>query len=214
MVLPSDHFIADEAGFRRVRRAALEGARRGLLRRSASCRRAPRPATATSRSATPIAPGLLAVARFVEKPDRARAEAFVAGGKHLWNAGMFFFRAQRHDERHRARTCPRSPRALDRLDEAAAEGTRERALEAAFPTLPSISIDHGVMEKAEAARGRPGRLRLERRRELGERLGARAEGRATATRCPDGSVAVDARGNLVRDLHDGAKASASSRSSA
>lgn len=37
--------------------------------------------------------GAVPVAAFVEKPDRARAEEFLAGGRHLWNAGMFVVRA-------------------------------------------------------------------------------------------------------------------------
>src|SRR3972149_1430397 len=38
-------------------------------------------------------PGLHRVRRFVEKPDAARARRFLRGGEHLWNAGIFVFRA-------------------------------------------------------------------------------------------------------------------------
>ncbi|MDT0130929.1 mannose-1-phosphate guanylyltransferase/mannose-6-phosphate isomerase, partial [Acinetobacter baumannii] len=36
------------------------------------------------------------VARFVEKPDRERAEAYLASGEYYWNSGMFRFRAKKY----------------------------------------------------------------------------------------------------------------------
>ncbi|CDL17606.1 Mannose-1-phosphate guanylyltransferase (GDP) [Klebsiella pneumoniae IS46] len=36
------------------------------------------------------------VARFVEKPDRERAEAYLASGEYYWNSGMFMFRAKKY----------------------------------------------------------------------------------------------------------------------
>ena len=42
-----------------------------------------------------VAPGVRPVARFVEKPAQAVAEQYLAGGRHLWNGGMFFVRAAR-----------------------------------------------------------------------------------------------------------------------
>ncbi|MBL7457213.1 mannose-1-phosphate guanylyltransferase/mannose-6-phosphate isomerase, partial [Escherichia coli] len=36
------------------------------------------------------------VARFVEKPDRERAEAYLASGEYYWNSGMFMFRAKKN----------------------------------------------------------------------------------------------------------------------
>ena len=38
-------------------------------------------------------PGAVPIARFVEKPDRATAEQFLASGRFTWNSGMFLFRA-------------------------------------------------------------------------------------------------------------------------
>jgi mannose-1-phosphate guanylyltransferase len=155
--------------------------------------------------------GVSEVARFVEKPDRARAEAYVAGGKHLWNAGMFFFRASDMAKAIRSH-LPDLADGLAKIDAAAARGDEARELAATFPTLPSISIDNGVMEKATAhprsARGGPhqGRLAVvngsfgwndlgswESAWELADKDGA---GNAV----PEGSIAVEARGNLVRDL--------------
>src|SRR6185437_1208809 len=95
MVLPSDHHIVDVPRFRTVLEAAVASAARGAI---ATVGIHPeRPETGYGYIELESAPsGLtpLPVHRFVEKPDLARAKAFVEGGRHLWNAGMFFFRAR------------------------------------------------------------------------------------------------------------------------
>jgi mannose-1-phosphate guanylyltransferase/mannose-6-phosphate isomerase len=80
------------------------------------------------------------VVRFVEKPDKPTAERYVASGRFAWNAGMFVMSARR---------------ALAELDaNVPATGKAVRAIAggadaaALYPTLPSISIDHAVMETA------------------------------------------------------------------
>ena len=90
--------------------------------------------------------------RFVEKPDRERAEAYVASGDFLWNSGMFVFNATTVMEalrRHR----PDAVEPLQRI--AAAWGTpQERATIAAlYPTLHRISVDFGLMEPASRDEG-------------------------------------------------------------
>ncbi|MEZ4365789.1 MAG: sugar phosphate nucleotidyltransferase [Kofleriaceae bacterium] len=93
--------------------------------------------------------GLHAVARFVEKPDAERARAYLAGGRHLWNAGMFFLRADRLLAELR-RHLPATADGLDEIARALAAGPAAAAAATAriYPTLPSISIDHAVMERA------------------------------------------------------------------
>lgn len=95
--------------------------------------------------------GVQAVARFVEKPDAARAAEFVAGGKHLWNSGMFVATAATllaELERH-------EPSLLAAV-RAAVEGAKRdmdfvRLAPEAFATAPSISIDYAVMERTQHA---------------------------------------------------------------
>jgi mannose-1-phosphate guanylyltransferase len=89
--------------------------------------------------------GAFAVQRFVEKPDRATAERYVASEKYLWNSGMFFFRASRMLELIR-RELPELGAILDEI--AAAPDARARAAER-YPKAPSISIDYGVMERLQ-----------------------------------------------------------------
>lgn len=81
------------------------------------------------------------VMRFVEKPDATTAAAYVASGRYLWNAGMFVVGARRllaELDTH----LPVTARAVRDI----AAGAVDAA--AVYPTLPSISIDHAVMEKA------------------------------------------------------------------
>jgi len=78
------------------------------------------------------------VASFVEKPDRARAEVYLAQGGHLWNLGMFAWRADAFLAEV-ARLLPdiatRSALALTSIDRA-------------YDGMQSISVDHGVLEHA------------------------------------------------------------------
>ncbi|MBC4017125.1 mannose-1-phosphate guanylyltransferase/mannose-6-phosphate isomerase [Siccirubricoccus deserti] len=99
----------------------------------------------------PAAAGVRAVTRFVEKPDAATAAAFLAGGRHLWNSGMFVATAATlvaELERF-------APDLLQAVAEALATAQRDldfvRLGAAAFRAAPAISIDYAVMEKTERA---------------------------------------------------------------
>jgi mannose-1-phosphate guanylyltransferase len=83
------------------------------------------------------------VVRFVEKPDVPTAERYVAGGNHAWNAGMFIWHVGaflKEVERH-------APELAAFVREFPA-GDPTSYLAARFATLPKISIDYAVMEKA------------------------------------------------------------------
>jgi mannose-1-phosphate guanylyltransferase len=81
------------------------------------------------------------VVRFVEKPDLATAERYVASGRYLWNAGIFCARAERLLEELRMH-LPATAEAVIAI--AADPSSAERR----YAELKSISIDHAVMEKA------------------------------------------------------------------
>src|SRR5262249_30337075 len=92
-----------------------------------------------------VAGASLRVRRFVEKPARELAQQFVASGRYLWDAGMFFCRARDMLAAIRAH-LPALAEGLDALDRAAAEGREQDELGRIFPGLPAVSIDKGVME--------------------------------------------------------------------
>ncbi len=151
MVLPSDHHIADVEGFRAVLTAAVASARRGVITTVGI--RPTHPETGYGyievegdlTSTSVVAP--VPVRRFVEKPDRARAQAFLASGRYLWNAGMFFFRAGDMMDALRAHQ-PELALGVTAIAAAGEPGSaaEHAALDRIFPTLPAVSIDHGVME--------------------------------------------------------------------
>ncbi len=80
------------------------------------------------------------VARFVEKPDRATAERYVASHHYLWNAGMFVATARRL----LAELDARLPATASAARAIAAGGDAA----ALYAPLVKISIDHAVMEHA------------------------------------------------------------------
>ncbi len=96
----------------------------------------------------------IAVARvrgFREKPDEETAKKFLATGEYLWNSGIFVWRA-RTLRAAIDRFEPRIGAALGRLAESLAAGDRELALREAYESMPSVSVDVGILERAETVR--------------------------------------------------------------
>ncbi|MFM1824131.1 MAG: hypothetical protein RI967_2397 [Planctomycetota bacterium] len=85
--------------------------------------------------------------RFVEKPDRARAEEYLAAGTFAWNSGMFVFHARTMCDAI-ARFKPESAAGLAEIAAAYDTPARAETLARVYPTLPKTSIDFGVMEPA------------------------------------------------------------------
>jgi mannose-1-phosphate guanylyltransferase/mannose-1-phosphate guanylyltransferase/mannose-6-phosphate isomerase len=146
----------------------------------------------------PGAPGVRAVARFVEKPDAATAERFLAGGRHLWNSGMFVATAATL----LAELEAYAPEVLRTVTAAVEGATRDlgfvRLGAEAFRAVPSISIDYAVMERTAKAAVVPASIGW-------SDLGSWASlWEANATKDGGGNVAVgpvevvDSRGCYVR----------------
>ena len=91
--------------------------------------------------------GCFQARRFVEKPDRETAEAYLETGRFGWNSGMFVFHARTILETI-GRYEPATREGLDRI--ATAWGTPEQlaTLDAIYPELKKISVDYGLMEPA------------------------------------------------------------------
>jgi len=197
-ILPADHFIGDEPAFRDVLSRALRSADEGWLTTIGIVPTRPETGYGYIEVGDPVAEGVNAAVRFVEKPTRERAADFLAGGKHLWNAGMFFFRASAMREAV-AEHLPALARGLERIEAAAAVGNEAQVLAEVFPTLPSISIDHGVMEKAKRIAVVPGRFGWN---DVGswQVTWEMSERDAQGNALPAGTIAVDATNNLLKDL--------------
>jgi len=158
-IVPSDHHIGDEAAFRDVCARALDAVDAGagiVTIGIVPTRPDPGFGYLAVDSAGPDQ-GPRAVVQFTEKPDRATASRYLAAGNYLWNAGMFFSRADRLLEEF-ARHMPATSAVLERIRAAATQG-REAALAIAtteYPGLEAVSIDVGIMEKAAAVVTIPG----------------------------------------------------------
>lgn len=87
------------------------------------------------------------VERFVEKPDAARASAYVASGAFAWNSGMFVWKASTFLEALE-RFKPESYEGLMQIQEHWGKKKGKETLEKVYPTLPKISVDYAVMEPA------------------------------------------------------------------
>ncbi|WP_280790921.1 sugar phosphate nucleotidyltransferase [Blastococcus sp. TF02A_35] len=98
-------------------------------------------------------PGVAEAASFREKPDRATAEQYLASGRHLWNSGMFVWRARTVLDAL-ADHLPATAEGLARVVAAPAGAERDAVLAEVFPRLPKISVDYAVLEPAAAEPGR------------------------------------------------------------
>jgi len=149
LVLPSDHAIADVPAFHAAVRAAVPAAAGGRLVTFGVV--PARAETGYGYIKAAAGEGVRAVERFVEKPDQATAERYLASGDHLWNSGMFLFRASRYLELLGA-LAPAMLAACGRALRGAARDADFVRLDAqAFADCPSDSIDYAVMEKTDAA---------------------------------------------------------------
>ncbi|CAN5281020.1 mannose-1-phosphate guanylyltransferase/mannose-6-phosphate isomerase [soil metagenome] len=152
LLLPADHVMPDPEGFRAVLAVAAPAAATRIV----------------TLGVTPTAPeigygyikqgpalgddgAVFSVERFVEKPDRATAEGYLADGSYSWNAGIFLGSADLLLQELAAY----SPDILRQTDLAILHGERNGdvlLLDAeAFAASPEDSIDYAVMEKTAHA---------------------------------------------------------------
>ncbi|QSQ31345.1 mannose-1-phosphate guanylyltransferase/mannose-6-phosphate isomerase [Xanthomonas translucens] len=149
LVLPSDHVIRDEAAFQAAVRAAAAAAEQGKLVTFGIKPTAPE--TGYGYIKAGAGNGVSAVERFVEKPDLATAQGYLASGEYYWNSGMFLFRASRYLEELR-RFQPAIADACSTAWEASKRDADFTRLDKdAFAASPSDSIDYAVMEKTADA---------------------------------------------------------------
>jgi mannose-1-phosphate guanylyltransferase/mannose-6-phosphate isomerase len=152
LVAPSDHVIPDAALFRAAVQAAAPAAREGqLVTFGIRPDRAETGYGWLELSKAPqadFAPLPQPLKRFVEKPDHAHAEAMLAGGQHLWNAGIFLFSTTAILEAFKAHAPQMLKHARTAVSEAKQDLGFTRLDPDAWKNLDDISIDYAVMEQA------------------------------------------------------------------
>ncbi|MFT3978495.1 MAG: mannose-1-phosphate guanylyltransferase/mannose-6-phosphate isomerase [Sphingomonas bacterium] len=148
LVMPSDHVIADVPAFHAAIGQALPLAEEGWLITFGITPDAPETGYGYIRAGEEVAPGVHRVDRFVEKPPLETAKAMLAEGGHVWNGGIFLFRADAYLDALRAY----EPEMLDAVERAVTRARREGARVMpdadAFAAARAESIDYAVMERA------------------------------------------------------------------
>jgi mannose-1-phosphate guanylyltransferase/mannose-1-phosphate guanylyltransferase/mannose-6-phosphate isomerase len=158
LVLPADHVIQDKAAFAQAVAQAVAAAQQGWLVTFGITPTAPETGYGYIRAGQPLpvsSAGAQApvhqVAQFVEKPDAATAQRYLAEGSYLWNSGMFVFTAGRYLEelaQHRPDMLAAVRKAWA-ARQADMDFTRPDAQ--AFAQCPSDSIDYAVMQNTTRA---------------------------------------------------------------
>lgn len=147
-IFPSDHFIKNQEEFTRVLQEAVLTAQTedvlvtlgitptfastgyGYIKFDKSAEGAAKP-----------------VAEFKEKPDSETAKRYVESGEYAWNSGMFIWRASTI-LKHFQQLLPEVYVCLEKIAGAMNTPDEKHVIGQVYPTIPSISIDYGIMEKS------------------------------------------------------------------
>jgi mannose-1-phosphate guanylyltransferase/mannose-6-phosphate isomerase len=150
LVCPCDHHIPDPAAFQDAARKAAALAGEGWLVAFGIAPDRPETGYGYIQCGEALAGGWK-VARFVEKPDSTRAEAFIEDGGYCWNGGIFAFRAGAF----LAELAAHRPAMAEAVREAVAQGREDGARfhpdAAAFARIEAESVDYAVMEQTARA---------------------------------------------------------------
>jgi mannose-1-phosphate guanylyltransferase/mannose-6-phosphate isomerase len=165
LVLPADHVVRDVVAFQAAVRAALPAAAAGRLvtfgvvpdapeTGYGYIRRAAEPLAGVAGAGSAVvgaAGAVYSIDRFVEKPDLATAERFVASGDHYWNSGMFLFGARRYLRELETQAPDIAAAVIAAFGAAKGDLDFLRIDAEAFAACRSDSIDYAVMEKTREA---------------------------------------------------------------
>lgn len=161
LVLAADHIIQDQAGFAHSVKKAVALADMGLLVTFGMAATAPETGFGYIEAGDAIGEQGFAVRRFVEKPRRDVAEAYLAAGNYYWNSGMFCFRARDFLQALElaAPELAQASAACWQASQQSVVGTDALELDKAlFAKLQNISVDYAVFEKANNVAVVPGQF--------------------------------------------------------
>jgi len=152
--LPADHVIPDTASFQQALRAAGVAAAAGYLVTLGITPTFPHTGYGYIKRGTALSDATLAqlplyqVEQFLEKPNLATAEAFLADGNYFWNGGIFISRVDQMLA-EMARQLPELYACLQAIEPTLDQANGAAALATAWARVPNISIDYGIMEGAQ-----------------------------------------------------------------
>lgn len=150
IVLPSDHLIKNNAIFLETFQAACEIAQEGdnLVTVGISPNYPETGYGYIRYDKAKTSGAAYAVDKFVEKPDLETAKTYLAEGDYLWNSGMFVWRVSTILSCFQ-KYMPSAYDGLMNIQAAIRSPEEEQVLAREFPQFESVSVDYGIMEKAE-----------------------------------------------------------------
>jgi mannose-1-phosphate guanylyltransferase len=149
-VLPSDHVIQDKEGFLRTLKLAIDMAQAGENLVTFGIKPSgPETGFGYIQRAELVREHVYKVRQFTEKPDFETARHFVESGEYYWNSGMFVWKVSTlltMIERY----LPDLHQGLMKIKTALGSPEERQVIAEVFESLESVSIDYGIMEKAES----------------------------------------------------------------
>ncbi len=149
-IFPADHVVAEEATFVKTLRSAIALAAEGDNMVVLGIQPAhPETGYGYIETGQTLREGVARVRRFTEKPNRERAEEFVAAGNYYWNSGIFVWRAKTLAAAVREHLPEMAP-LLEEI--AGAYGTPRFAevFARVYPQCENISVDYAILEPRSA----------------------------------------------------------------
>ncbi|MGA8108774.1 MAG: mannose-1-phosphate guanylyltransferase [Acidobacteriaceae bacterium] len=149
-MFPADHVITDEAAFVTTIRRAIDLAATGdtMVVLGIEPTR-PEIGYGYIETGEAFGEGVLRVRRFTEKPNRLKAEEFVAAGNYYWNSGMFIWSAKTLAKAVRE-LLPETAPLLEEIAAAWATPEFGRVFAELYPKCENISVDYAILEPRSA----------------------------------------------------------------
>lgn len=147
-VFPADHVIRDVGEFQEKLKSAIKLADMGHIVTFGIKPNYPETGYGYIEGSKELSEGAFAVKRFVEKPDRETAEAYLKAGNFFWNSGMFAFKASVILNEFKAF----HPELLKKMEEILSKPGSEKSnpvTKADYEQLENISIDYAIMENTK-----------------------------------------------------------------
>ena len=149
VIVPSDPFIKDEEEFARILKLAVEAAETQDKLVTIGIKPT-YPSTGYGYIRYDMSGDSVAknVTEFVEKPNLETAQEYVESGEYAWNSGMFIWKASTI-LKYYEKLLPDIYEYLMKLKEALGTDMEKQVLKELYPNIPKISIDYGIMERAD-----------------------------------------------------------------
>ncbi len=153
LVLPADHYVGNMRTFQEVLKSAVISTNRGdnVVTLGITPHHPETGYGYIHRGElleTPAGIPIYRAIRFLEKPDYARAREFLANGDYLWNSGMFIWRIDVLREMIK-KHLQSLAEGLGEIENSLGTNQYSSTVEKVYSKLPKISVDYGLMERAD-----------------------------------------------------------------